>query len=167
VTREALIARLQEALAAARDVDIAVSFVDRMALLDECALAAGLEAAIGREVDLVDVDTASTLLRWEVLRTGTTSGHRGSRGPDDVPGQSPHRVLRSAALPRSRSRRTATRAGANPMVRVDLVRDKIRRLRDTGQALLACLPGDPGPLAADRDAIDLVAFQAFAEAHPI
>lgn len=53
------------------------------------------------------------------------------------------------------------------MVRVDLVRDKIRRLRDTGQALLACLPGDPGPLAADRDAIDLVAFQAFAEAHPI
>ena len=47
------------------------------------------------------------------------------------------------------------------MVQVDLVRDKIRRLRDTLAALLRTLPGDPGPLARERDALDLVSFRVY------
>ena len=54
----------------ARDLDVAVSFRSSRSLLERGALAVALEGAVGREVDLVDVDEASTLLRWEVVSRG-------------------------------------------------------------------------------------------------
>jgi hypothetical protein len=45
------------------------------------------------------------------------------------------------------------------MVRIDLVRDKIRRLRETLAALGACLPAEALALANDRDRLDLVSFR--------
>jgi predicted nucleotidyltransferase len=54
----------------ARDVDLAVSFRGCPSLFELGALATEIESVLGREVDLVDLDAASTLLRWEVLRTG-------------------------------------------------------------------------------------------------
>lgn len=47
------------------------------------------------------------------------------------------------------------------MVKVDLVRDKIRRLRDTAALLASCLPPDARALEADRDARDLAAFRVY------
>jgi uncharacterized protein YutE (UPF0331/DUF86 family) len=47
------------------------------------------------------------------------------------------------------------------MVRVDLVRDKVRRLRDTISALRACLPASPSSLTGDRDSLDLVSFRVY------
>lgn len=55
---------------AARDVDVAVAFAHPLSLLQQCTLSAQLEQMVGREVDLVDLDSASTLLRWEVVGTG-------------------------------------------------------------------------------------------------
>src|SRR5687767_988703 len=55
---------------AARDVDVAVGFTRTPTWMERSRLAGELEDAIGREVDLVDLDEASTLLRWEVVRTG-------------------------------------------------------------------------------------------------
>lgn len=57
-------------LDAAHDVDVAVAFSHSVSLLDQCELGARLEEIVGREVDLVDLDEASTLLRWEVARSG-------------------------------------------------------------------------------------------------
>jgi uncharacterized protein len=57
-------------LAGARDVDIACSFNRAMSWLELGALMSAIEAVVGREVDLVDLDGASTLLRWEVLMKG-------------------------------------------------------------------------------------------------
>jgi uncharacterized protein YutE (UPF0331/DUF86 family) len=47
------------------------------------------------------------------------------------------------------------------MVRTDLVRDKIRRLRDTLVALRECLPADAAALGASRDTRDLVSFRVY------
>ena len=44
------------------------------------------------------------------------------------------------------------------MVRLDLVRDKIGRLRETAALLRACLPGQAAAMAASRDVRDLVSF---------
>jgi uncharacterized protein len=57
-------------LVGARDVDIACSFNRAMSWLELGALMGEIEAVVGREVDLVDLDAASTLLRWEVLMKG-------------------------------------------------------------------------------------------------
>jgi predicted nucleotidyltransferase len=54
----------------ARDVDVAVSFVGPASLFELGALAVALEQAIDRPVEVVDVDEATTLLRWEIVRTG-------------------------------------------------------------------------------------------------
>jgi uncharacterized protein len=54
----------------ARDLDIAFSFNRPISLLELGALSTELERVTGREVDLVDLEDASTLLRWEVLRDG-------------------------------------------------------------------------------------------------
>ena len=54
----------------ARDVDVAVALSAPLSLLDLSALACELEAATGRDVDLVDLGEAPTLLRWQVLRYG-------------------------------------------------------------------------------------------------
>ena len=54
----------------ANDVDVAVSFVGSPSAMDLGRLADALEAAVGVAVDVVDVAAASTLLRWEVVRTG-------------------------------------------------------------------------------------------------
>lgn len=54
----------------ARDVDVAVSFRRPASLFEVGELAASLEAQIGREVDVVDLDEATTLLRWEVVQNG-------------------------------------------------------------------------------------------------
>ncbi|MGA7743743.1 MAG: DUF86 domain-containing protein [Polyangia bacterium] len=47
------------------------------------------------------------------------------------------------------------------MVRVDLVRDKIGRLRDTAAWLRACLPEQASAMAASRDVRDLVSFRVY------
>jgi predicted nucleotidyltransferase len=57
-------------LQGARDLDIAVQTARPAALLEQARLARELEAVAGRTVDLVDLEAASTLLRWEVLTTG-------------------------------------------------------------------------------------------------
>jgi predicted nucleotidyltransferase len=57
-------------LDAAKDVDVAVAFTRPPTLLQQGTLAIQLEQVTGREVDLVDLDATSTLLRWEVVRHG-------------------------------------------------------------------------------------------------
>lgn len=53
------------------DVDIAVVPARDPGTLDEeLALQARLERAVGASVDLVRLDTATTLLRWQVARDG-------------------------------------------------------------------------------------------------
>jgi len=47
------------------------------------------------------------------------------------------------------------------MVQLDLVRDKIARLRDTASALRSCLPGTASVMSANRDARDLVSFRVY------
>jgi len=47
------------------------------------------------------------------------------------------------------------------MVRLDLVRDKIGRLRETAALLRACLPGQAAAMAASRDVRDLVSFRVY------
>jgi uncharacterized protein YutE (UPF0331/DUF86 family) len=47
------------------------------------------------------------------------------------------------------------------MVRVDLVRDKISRLRDTAAWLRACLPEQAVTMAVSRDVRDLVSFRVY------
>ena len=47
------------------------------------------------------------------------------------------------------------------MVRLDLVREKVRRLKDTAAALRACTPPQASALAASRDALDLVSFRVY------
>lgn len=55
---------------AARDVDVAVAFTHSLTLLEQGTIATELEEITEREVDLIDLDEASTLLRWEVVRGG-------------------------------------------------------------------------------------------------
>jgi predicted nucleotidyltransferase len=55
---------------AARDIDVAASFTRTPTWMEHGRLAGEIEDEIGREVDLVEVDDASTLLRWEVVRKG-------------------------------------------------------------------------------------------------
>jgi hypothetical protein len=64
---------------AARDVDVAVAFAQPLSLLQQGALCAQLEQIVGREIDLVDLDSASTLLRWEVVRSGIVLAARDRR----------------------------------------------------------------------------------------
>jgi uncharacterized protein YutE (UPF0331/DUF86 family) len=47
------------------------------------------------------------------------------------------------------------------MVRLDLVRDKISRLRDTTAWLRACLPEQTAAMTASRDVRDLVSFRVY------
>jgi hypothetical protein len=47
------------------------------------------------------------------------------------------------------------------MVRLDLVREKVRRLKDTAAALRACTPLQASALAASRDTLDLVSFRVY------
>jgi len=56
--------------AVAKDVDLAISSLRPMSLMQRGALEVELEQAVGKPVDVVDVDEASTLLRWEILRHG-------------------------------------------------------------------------------------------------
>jgi predicted nucleotidyltransferase len=55
---------------APHDVDLALSFAHPLSLFERGRLAGALEDELGRPVDVVDLDEASTLLRWEVVRTG-------------------------------------------------------------------------------------------------
>ena len=64
---------------AARDLDVAVSFAQPLSLLQQCALCAQIEPIVGREIDMVDLDSASTLLRWEVVRSGIVLAARDRR----------------------------------------------------------------------------------------
>lgn len=52
------------------DVDIGILPVDELAWSDELALVGALSSALRREVDLVRLDRASTLLRWRIARDG-------------------------------------------------------------------------------------------------
>src|ERR1043165_3865967 len=53
------------------DVDIAIFPDDlRLSLADELALQAELARACGRDVDLVRLDLAPTLVKWQVARYG-------------------------------------------------------------------------------------------------
>ncbi len=47
------------------------------------------------------------------------------------------------------------------MTRIDLVRDKIRRIRHVVELLERCLPDAPAALARDEDALHLVAFRVY------
>ncbi len=55
-------------IAHARDIDVALSFLRRPSLMELGLLANALEAAVGRPVDVVEIDDATTLLRWEVVK---------------------------------------------------------------------------------------------------
>jgi predicted nucleotidyltransferase len=55
---------------AARDVDVALAFSSAPSLMEVGTLALELERSVGKPVDIVDVGEASTLLRWEIVRTG-------------------------------------------------------------------------------------------------
>jgi predicted nucleotidyltransferase len=63
----------------ARDIDIAVSFTRPMSLMEQCHFGESLEKVAGREVDLIDLDSASTLLRSEVARHGVVLWTRARR----------------------------------------------------------------------------------------
>ncbi len=54
----------------ARDIDVAVSFSTSPSLMDRGVLAGLLEQVLKRDVDLVDLDSASTILEWQVLANG-------------------------------------------------------------------------------------------------
>jgi uncharacterized protein YutE (UPF0331/DUF86 family) len=47
------------------------------------------------------------------------------------------------------------------VVRLDLIREKVRRLREDADLLRRRLPADAAALAADRDALDLVSFRVY------
>ncbi len=47
------------------------------------------------------------------------------------------------------------------MVQLNLVRDKIVRLRDTAAALRSCLPGTATSMTTSRDVRDLVSFRVY------
>lgn len=66
----------------ARDIDVAFAFARPLSLFDLGALAVKIESRVGKEIDVVDLDSASTLLRWEVARTGRLAW---SRRPEDWP----------------------------------------------------------------------------------
>jgi predicted nucleotidyltransferase len=54
------------------DVDVAVLFQDeRLGDAGDLALQSALTLAAGREVDLVRLESATTILRWQVARSGT------------------------------------------------------------------------------------------------
>src|SRR5262249_46825000 len=55
---------------AAHDVDVALAFSRAPSLIEVATLALELECSAGKPVDVIDVDEASTLLRWEIVRTG-------------------------------------------------------------------------------------------------
>jgi len=54
----------------AKDVDVAIAFARPLTLLEQGSIATQLEQVTEQEVDLIDLDAASTLLRWEVARSG-------------------------------------------------------------------------------------------------
>ncbi len=56
--------------ASARDVDVAISWNRTPSWMEIGALASELDDATGKPTDIVTLDDASTLLRWEVLCTG-------------------------------------------------------------------------------------------------
>jgi uncharacterized protein len=66
-------------LESARDLDVAVAFTRTISLMEQCQLGEHLEEVAGREVDLVDLDCASTLLRSEVARHGVVLWTRDRR----------------------------------------------------------------------------------------
>jgi len=47
------------------------------------------------------------------------------------------------------------------MVQLEIVRQKIARMRDTGQWLKACLPAGSADMVRDRDVRDLVSFRVY------
>lgn len=96
-------------IVAARDVDLAVAFSRPPPLLEIGRLAGALEDALGRPVDVVDLDAATTLLRWEALRTGRAVFCREpdalaefrARIPLEYFDLEPHRARQSAGLRRA------------------------------------------------------------------
>lgn len=62
----------------ARDVDIAFAFARPLSLFELGALAMEIGSRVGKEIDVVDLDSSSTLLRWEVARTGRLVWSRGT-----------------------------------------------------------------------------------------
>lgn len=55
---------------AARDVDLAISSTAPLSHERFAAFADALERASGKQADVVELDRANTLVRWEVVRTG-------------------------------------------------------------------------------------------------
>jgi uncharacterized protein len=70
---------VQQRLRPDSDVDIGIVPSHDLSLSEELEFQAVLERAVGRDVDLVRLDRASTLLRWEVARTGILL-HEPTRG---------------------------------------------------------------------------------------
>src|SRR2546428_14152300 len=78
-----------------------------------------------------------------------------------IPSSRSNRVRRFAPLSRARSRWLASRAGITVVVRVEIVRDKVRRLLGTLDLLRACLPEDAASFTSNRDALDLASFRVY------
>jgi predicted nucleotidyltransferase len=76
-------------LESAHDIDIAVAFTRSISLMDQCHLGQHLEGIAGREVDLIDLDSASTLLRSEVARHGVVLWTRDRRDLIDFRARAP------------------------------------------------------------------------------
>jgi uncharacterized protein YutE (UPF0331/DUF86 family) len=47
------------------------------------------------------------------------------------------------------------------MVQLEVVRQKVARMRDTGERLKACLPAGAGDMISNRDVRDLVSFRVY------
>ncbi len=73
----------------ARDLDVAVAFMRSVSLMEQCRLGEHLEKVAGREIDLVDLDSASTLLRAEVARHGVFLWARDRRDLVDFRARAP------------------------------------------------------------------------------
>ena len=73
----------------ARDLDVAVAFMHPVSLMDQCRLGEHLEEVAGREVDLIDLDNGSTLLRSEVARQGVVLWARDRRDLVDFRARAP------------------------------------------------------------------------------
>ena len=76
-------------LVGARDLDVAVAFARPVSLIEQCRLGELLEEVAGREVDLIDLDSASTLLRSEVARHGVVLWARERRDLVDFRARAP------------------------------------------------------------------------------
>jgi len=170
---DALVTALRDALAGRVDVRLAILFgstargtagpgsdVDVAVLArgtDTLALARDLSRVLGREVQVVDLESVGYPMLQAIVRDGVVVAEQrraearwraGARRPRQRP-----RVARAHARRVSR----APRRGPTGMTDRDVVAAKLADLADRVGRVRACCPGSPQELAG-RDASELVAF---------